>query len=151
MRIGTAARAGVSCRQIRVGAFALAGLSILTSCAVLDEGAAPPKDRYLVFFESRSTTLDSDALEVVDEIAASAKSTRPETILIRGYADRRGSAGDNAQLSDERAQTVARALLDRGIEASRVRTQAFGETSTDGDPLLQAADRRVEVLLRQAR
>ena len=124
---------------------------MLTSCAMLDEGAAaPPKDRYLVFFESRSMTLDADALEVVDEIAAGARSTRPDTILIRGYADRRGSAGDNAELSDERAQTVARALLERGIDSKRIRTQAFGEASIDGDPLLHAADRRVEVLLRQA-
>lgn len=151
MSIGTAAPAGGSRRHILVGAFALAAFSILTSCAMHDEGAAPPKDRYLVFFESRSTTLDADALEVVDEIAAGARSTRPETILIRGYADPRGSAGDNAKLSDERAQIVARALLERGVDADRIRTQAFGENTVDGDPLLHAADRRVEVLFGQGR
>lgn len=131
------------------GALALAAALLLSACAVFDSGpAAPPKDRYLVFFESKATELDPKAVEVVDEIAADARIARPQQIVIRGFADPRGGAGDNARLSDERAQTVARALLDRGIEPARLKTEAFGETSTAGDPLLQSADRRVEVLFR---
>lgn len=131
------------------GALALAAAMLLSACGVLDNRpAAPPKDRYLVFFESKATGLDPKAVAVVDEIAADARVAQPQQIVIRGYADTRGRAGDNARLSDERAQTVAQALLDRGVEAGRLKTEAFGETSTAGDPLLQSADRRVEVLFR---
>lgn len=138
------------------GCTALVAAWVLASCSTVEPAStaefAPPvpptKSRYVIFFESGSAELDAVAVETVEEIVAGAESADPDRILIRGYTDRRGSAGDNALLSDRRAQAVARALIREGIEAERLRTEAFGETSI-GESARES--RRVEVLFRRGR
>jgi outer membrane protein OmpA-like peptidoglycan-associated protein len=67
---------------------------------------------------------------------------------VRGFADRRGSARHNLYLSLERADSVAKYLVDNGIQRPRITPQAGGafgtgfETDNLGD---LASNRRVEV------
>jgi outer membrane protein OmpA-like peptidoglycan-associated protein len=70
---------------------------------------------------------------------------------VRGFADRRGSARHNLYLSLERADSVAKYLVENGIERPRITPQAGGafgtgfETDDLGD---LASNRRVEVRAR---
>jgi outer membrane protein OmpA-like peptidoglycan-associated protein len=48
-------------------------------------------------------------------------------VVVQGYADTAGSARANQILSERRANTLRRALLAEGVQAS-ISTQAFGET-----------------------
>lgn len=51
------------------------------------------------------------------------------TVTVEGFADPAGSEGYNQWLSQQRAETVARYLTERGgLDAGNVRTAAYGET-----------------------
>ena len=53
----------------------------------------------------------------------------PEIQLVRveGHTDARGSARYNQRLSERRAESVARYLINRGVGESRLVAQGFGE------------------------
>jgi outer membrane protein OmpA-like peptidoglycan-associated protein len=86
-----------------------------------------------------------------DEIAAvvALLSTDPQLrVDVRGHADARGSKRLNQRLSKRRARTVARALIEQGIERKRVRVRWFGEQqpAVVGDhSAAWAANRRAEL------
>jgi len=70
------------------------------------------------------------------------------SIVINGHTDWIGTDNYNDGLSDRRAQSVARYLQSRGVEASRLIIQGFGETQ----PIVEnttssgrAMNRRVEI------
>ena len=64
---------------------------------------------------------------------------------MEGHTDTKGSEEYNQRLSERRAQAVANALTQRGVDPQRIETVGYGETqpisSTD------AMNRRVEVVI----
>jgi outer membrane protein OmpA-like peptidoglycan-associated protein len=69
---------------------------------------------------------------------------------IAGYTDNTGTVEHNLGLSLERAQAVAKWLLERGISANRVSVVGHGPDQPVGDNTTTAgrrANRRVEVIL----
>lgn len=78
---------------------------------------------------------------VVDLLLAHLRITR---VRVGAHTDPRGSAEYNQRVSLERAETVARALVDRGIGCARLEAVGYGETR----PLLDAPmgeQRRIEL------
>ena len=68
---------------------------------------------------------------------------------IEGYSDSSGKREENLALSRARAQTVADALTDLGIDAKRVEVQGFGESfpvAENASAKGRAQNRRVEIL-----
>jgi outer membrane protein OmpA-like peptidoglycan-associated protein len=111
----------------------------LTAIAALALLAAPAAalSPFVVFFDSGSAALDSQARAVLDNAAAQIRFTEVREILIEGAADRVGSAAANLRLSRRRVETVRAYLVARGVPAAVIRTQAQGET---GRPLIETAD-----------
>jgi outer membrane protein OmpA-like peptidoglycan-associated protein len=81
---------------------------------------------------------------------------RDRQISIEGHTDAVGSEAFNQQLSERRAENVALALVDSGVNRSRITTQGFGErypvapnTNPDGtdNPAGREKNRRVEVVI----
>jgi len=74
-----------------------------------------------------------------------------KTLLqINGYTDSTGSFEYNQQLSEQRAQSVARHFLNNGIAASRVRTAGMGPrdpVASNDSPAGRSQNRRVELSL----
>ncbi|WP_420591523.1 OmpA family protein [Bacterioplanoides sp.] len=71
-------------------------------------------------------------------------------LQIRAHTDSQGAAGYNRQLSQRRANEVARYLLDSGIEPSRLDARGMGETTPRADNATaqgRALNRRVEFIL----
>jgi outer membrane protein OmpA-like peptidoglycan-associated protein len=116
------------------------------------------------------TTLSADALFAVgshqlkpaakaslDDFAAQLKSMEFESIRIVGHTDPTGKAAMNDRLSRQRAESVKRYLVGRGIPADRIQTEGVGssmpmvvETDCATLPRAQKAacyqpDRRVEI------
>lgn len=86
--------------------------------------------------------LDSVAL-VVDEFDRTA-------VKIAGFTDSTGSFQLNQSLSEERAESVATYLVERGVRSGRVRSQGFGPRqalASNDTEYGRAQNRRVEISL----
>jgi len=71
-------------------------------------------------------------------------------IQLNGHTDNVGSDTDNLSLSDARARAVYNYLVDNGIEASRLSSKGFGETTpidTNDTPEGRHRNRRTEFVV----
>jgi outer membrane protein OmpA-like peptidoglycan-associated protein len=92
-----------------------------------------------VYFDTDSDVPKGDLLLVANNLEC----TPNDTIVLDGFADPRGSAEHNADLSKRRAQAVKNKLVAMGIDGDRILIGVFGENGTRNPTL--AEDRRVEV------
>jgi outer membrane protein OmpA-like peptidoglycan-associated protein len=104
-----------------------------------------------VLFTSGQSRLLPSAQERLYGLATALKSMGPsQRIVIEGYTDSRGSTQLNQRLSERRAESVKRFLVQQGIEGSRIETVGRGEedpVADNGSPEGRANNRRVEVVL----
>ena len=107
------------------------------------------EDVYLVFFAWDQATLTPVALTVLDQLQADFALGKPVRIVIAGHADRSGSEAYNQALSERRARNVAQALGQRGIPASTMTLEAYGEIRPrvpTADGVREPQNRRVEIV-----
>ncbi|MFS0489017.1 DUF937 domain-containing protein [Leadbetterella byssophila] len=106
-----------------------------------DNSKAVDKETWFNFrkltFEQGSALIDASSQKEVDNIAEILKAYPDVNIKIGGYTDNTGSDEINTKLSAERAANVLAALVDRGIEASRLESEGYG-------PLHPIADNSTE-------
>jgi outer membrane protein OmpA-like peptidoglycan-associated protein len=70
------------------------------------------------------------------------------TIVVEGHTDSTGSDTYNMQLSDRRANSVKRLLVQRGVADYRITTIGYGESrpvATNNTPEGRQMNRRVEI------
>lgn len=103
-----------------------------------------------VLFDFDRAALRPVAEENLGKLAESLQKYPGENVLIVGHTDNVGTAAYNLRLSDERAQSAAAYLRQRGIDPARIATRGMGE----GDPVTSNAtaegrqlNRRVELAL----
>ena len=63
----------------------------------------------------------------LNKIVGLIKSYPNSTLIITGHTDSKGSATYNSQLSNKRAQSVAKYFMDKGIESSQIMVKNNGE------------------------
>ena len=87
---------------------------------------------------------------ILDRVASLLRANGAISVVIEGHADERGSETYNIKLSQRRADAVRAYLVAAGVEAARLRTQAFGKSKpevkasgTSGDIEGHALNRRV--------
>ncbi len=110
-----------------------------------------------VLFEFGKATLTRDSRSktrsISDVLNNQAKGRR---VSVEGHTDSVGSEATNQRLSERRADSVASALEDAGVDPQRVTTKGFGERypvaqnqHSDGadNPSGRAKNRRVEVII----
>jgi outer membrane protein OmpA-like peptidoglycan-associated protein len=102
-----------------------------------------------VLFDSNGDTLKPGADEALTRVAQFMQ-TQPSTKLrIEGHTDSRGSDSYNDALSQRRAQAVARALMERGVDPSRIQAVGRGmelPVATNDSPAGRQQNRRVELI-----
>ncbi len=81
-----------------------------------------------VNFDLNSSKLHETAMAKLDALAKALMEDEAYTIEIAGYACDLGSDDYNEKLSDKRALSVEKYLLDKGISEDRVSVVAYGET-----------------------
>lgn len=88
-------------------------------------------------FDLNSADLKTDAGGELDRVAGVLNDYPQTTIRVEGHTDASGSVEYNQTLSERRALTVKNALVQRGVDASRLETVGYGKSrpisSNDAD------------------
>ena len=131
-------------------------LSLLSANAMAESPRAKVSgDRIVlndkVFFEYDSAGIDRQSTPMLKELAVLLKN-HPDirVVEVRGHTDSQGSMAYNQELSTQRADEVARFLIDNGIAPGRVRTRGYGESRPlvdDSRPHADDINRRVEFVI----
>ncbi len=104
-----------------------------------------------VLFSFGKTDLLPGAMNTIDKLAKFLAEYPNKTVLIEGHTDNIGSEEYNQKLSEQRALAVKNALIQVGVDASRIDTVGLGESSPITDNSTEAGrlkNRRVEIVIR---
>ncbi len=107
-----------------------------------------------VLFTSAKSDLSPGAQMKLNDVATALTKEDPiSRMVVEGHTDSQGTASNNQDLSQRRAQAVRDYLVTRGIASDRITAQGFGSTrsvadnnSTEG----RANNRRVEIVVQPA-
>lgn len=124
-----------------VGAYRI---TLTGGAAVIPERTFPP---VITYFQAMSDVLTVGARMTLDEIARQIGSDGDVDVIVAGHADpAEGSIDFAIALSQRRANVVRNYLIERGVSASVITTEAFGASRpvADGSGSLPE-NRRVEV------
>lgn len=105
---------------------------------------------FTIYFDSDKHDTDSlyDLKRSLSTVINVLTANSETNVTIEGHTDSTGSATYNKSLSEKRAKYVKKHLIDGGINASRLSTKSFGETSpmaTNTTKEGRAANRRVVI------
>lgn len=95
------------------------------SAQVTEAGTWIYKD---VQFEIDKADLKADAYPVLDEIEAGLKAQPTIKVEVQGHTDSTGTADYNQGLSEKRAASVVKHLINKGIAAERLTPKGYGLT-----------------------
>ena len=99
-------------------------------------------------FAVNSSTLRSGLYAELDRVAQVLAAYPQTTILVAGHTDSTGSDEYNMKLSQQRADSVKNALVQRGVASQRISAVGYGEGQPVGDNNTEFGrqqNRRVEV------
>lgn len=106
-----------------------------------------------VLFDTGKSTLQPGAQRSVAQLVQVLTRHPERRVLIEGFTDSVGSDEMNMQLSQRRAETFQRELINGGIASDRIDVRAWGEANPVADNASAAGrqrNRRVEVLFSDA-
>jgi outer membrane protein OmpA-like peptidoglycan-associated protein len=102
-------------------------------------------------FDFNKATLKPEGKAKLDEAVALMNKYPDMRVSVDGHTDSIGSHAYNQKLSERRAQSAVDYLTSKGIAASRLSAQGFGETRPVADnktDVGRAKNRRVELIVR---
>ncbi len=103
-----------------------------------------------VLFDVNRAELKPGGILTVDKLAAFLKEYPARRVMIEGFTDSTGTAEYNQGLSERRALAVRQALLDRGIESTRIDFKGYGKefpVATNATASGRQMNRRVEIII----
>lgn len=89
----------------------------------------------------------------IEQIASLLKERSDVQVIVQAFTDSRGSDSTNLKVSQGRADAVRKALLDRGVDAARVRSEGRGEdqpVASNDSAEGREQNRRVEIVFSDA-
>jgi len=102
-----------------------------------------------ITFETAKATISPDSAKTLDAAAGALKAAGDLKAEVAGHTDNVGTPEANLKLSQERAQAVMAALVERGIAAGRLTAKGYGQASPVADNRTEegrAKNRRVELV-----
>jgi len=104
--------------------------------------------KQMVHFATGKAVILSDSFELLAQVADAIKSTNLKKVLIEGHTDSQGSDAANMKLSQARADSVRKHLIDKGsVDPGVLEAVGFGETrpiASNQTAPGRAQNRRVE-------
>jgi len=102
-----------------------------------------------IFFAFDSDVIDQKSYPVLDQVVDVLKKNDKsyQVLKIEGHTDSVGTKAYNLSLSKRRAESVRRYLIDKGLDANRLKAYGFGESkpvATNLTPEGRTENRRVE-------
>ncbi len=80
-----------------------------------------------IFFKTNSAGILAKSYPLLDQVAAVLKGYKNITkVRIEGHTDAAGNRKQNVKLSRDRADSVLKYLVDKGVEAKRLEAEGFG-------------------------
>jgi OmpA-OmpF porin, OOP family len=108
-----------------------------------------------IHFDTDKATIKAESNPILDAIAGLLRD-HPELrrVRVEGHTDNRGTAAYNKDLSQRRARSVVRALVQRGIDPGRLLSEGYGfdrPVASNATALGRAKNRRVEFMILEER
>ncbi|WP_413206534.1 OmpA family protein [Rhodospirillum sp. A1_3_36] len=106
---------------------------------------------FQVYFGLDSSRLSAEAEATLNEASQLFMTGAPARVVVIGYTDTSGPADYNILLSQRRAESVARALAQRGIASEVMTLEAYGEERLavpTADGVVEKLNRRVEIIFK---
>jgi outer membrane protein OmpA-like peptidoglycan-associated protein len=103
-----------------------------------------------VLFDTGKAQLKPGAARSIDQIAAFLNENPERRVQVEGFTDSAGTNDYNLELSQSRADAVAMAIIQRGIDAQRVRALGYGEdfpVASNENTGSRQLNRRVEIIV----
>jgi len=103
-----------------------------------------------VLFDTGKAQLKTGATRSIDQIAAFLKENPDRRVQVEGFTDSQGADDYNLELSQSRADSVAMAIIQRGVDAQRVRALGYGEgypVASNASAGSRQLNRRVEIIV----
>jgi len=103
-----------------------------------------------VLFDTGRAELKSGAERSIDQLASFLSEHPERRVQVEGFTDAQGPDDYNLELSQKRADAVAMAIIQRGIDAQRVRAMGYGEefpVASNKDAGSRQLNRRVEIVV----
>jgi len=103
-----------------------------------------------VLFDTGRAELKPGAQRSIEQIASFLNEHPERRVQVEGFTDSQGTEDYNLELSQKRADSVAMAIIQRGIDAQRVRAMGYGEAypkAGNGDAGSRQMNRRVEIIV----
>jgi outer membrane protein OmpA-like peptidoglycan-associated protein len=100
-------------------------------------------------FETGKADIKPESQSIVDQIADMLKANETLNLSIEGHTDNVGTAAFNKTLSENRAKSVMNAIVAKGIDASRLTANGWGQEKPIADNKAEdgrAKNRRVEIV-----
>lgn len=87
-----------------------------------------------VQFQVNSATILQVSYSLLDDVArVMTQNPQIELVQVEGHTDAQGAATYNRQLSQQRAESVVKYLIDQGVDAKRLVAKGFGPDKPIGD------------------
>jgi OmpA-OmpF porin, OOP family len=109
-----------------------------------------PAEKFVLYFEAGTTTLDPTSLAVIPDITAAARRRGAISISVSGHTDATGADPVNEKLALSRAERVKALLVQQGVAPAPVSVSSHGK----GNPAVptragvsEPRNRRVEVVV----
>ena len=105
-----------------------------------------------LIFESGGVELSASSAPALDDMARLLTENRDLRVAIVGHSDNTGPLDINITISRRRAETVRRALIERGVAADRLEARGVGYLAprrSNATEEGRALNRRVELVLRE--
>src|SRR5580658_833338 len=105
----------------------------------------------VLYFDAGSATVRQQDVALLDQASRLYRAGNPIVMIVTGSADATGSAAANLTLSQQRANSVLRGLVSRGIPVERFQVIAKGQTDPvvpDAPGTAEERNRRVEITWR---
>jgi outer membrane protein OmpA-like peptidoglycan-associated protein len=103
-----------------------------------------------VLFDTGRAELKPGARRTLDQIAQFLNEHPDRRVQVEGFTDSQGANDFNMELSQSRADAVASAIIQRGIDAQRVRALGYGEefpVASNANSGSRQLNRRVEIIV----
>lgn len=103
-----------------------------------------------VLFDTGRAELKTGSRRTLDQIAQFLNQHPERRVQVEGFTDSRGTDEYNLELSQNRADAVASAIIQRGIDAQRVRALGYGEgfpVASNASEGSRQLNRRVEIIV----
>ncbi|MFN0158534.1 MAG: OmpA family protein [Bacteroidota bacterium] len=124
-------------------------MQVISASDMLD---ALNKDGFIpldIHFDTGKATIKPESRPIIDQIVALMKGNADLKISVEGHTDNVGDAASNKKLSDERAASVVAAIVEQGIDGSRLSSVGHGLEKPVADNRTEdgrAKNRRVELV-----